>query len=375
MRNSSENWVVLTTDLGHMAAALGLARRGLGSVWPNPSVGCVLVNQGRVAGRGRTASGGRPHAETEALAQAGDLARGATAYVTLEPCSHHGKTPPCAEALIKAGVSRIVAATEDPDPRVSGRGLARLREAGLSVEAGVMKEAADEIISGFRCRIETGKPLVTLKIAATLDGRTATHRGESQWITGEDARARGHLLRAQSDAILIGSGTALIDDPMLNCRLPGLEDRSPVRIVVDGRLAVPLTGKLVASAKDIPLWLITRTGNSPERLAALDDCGVDVIEVPPSPAGTVDLAAALRKLGDRGVTRLLVEAGGHLAAALLQSQLVDRLAWFRAPMLIGGDGLPAAVSFGIDKLIQAPRWRRLSAACLGTDMVEYLAKI
>lgn len=358
-----------------MAAALGLARRGLGSVWPNPSVGCVLVNQGRVVGRGRTAMGGRPHAETEALAQAGDRAHGATAFVTLEPCSHHGKTPPCAEALVIAGVSRVVAATEDPDPRVSGRGLARLREAGIEVETGVMREEADEIIAGFRCRIEQGRPLVTMKVAATLDGRTATHRGESQWITGEDARARGHLLRAQSDAIMIGSGTALIDDPLLSCRLPGLEDRSPVRVVVDGHLSLSLTSKLVASAKDIPLWLFTRTGNSPERLAALDECGVDVIELPPSPTGSVDLAAALKELGARGLTRLLVEAGGHLAAALLRENLVDRLAWFRAPMLIGGDGMPAAVAFGIDALNQAPRWRRLSAACLGTDMVEYLAKI
>lgn len=358
-----------------MAAALGLARRGLGSVWPNPSVGCVLVNQGRVVGRGRTAQGGRPHAETEALAQADYLARGATAYVTLEPCSHHGRTAPCAEALIEAGVSRIVAATEDPDPRVSGRGLARLREAGLIVETGLMKEEADEVIAGFRSRIETGKPLVTVKIAATLDGRTATHRGESQWITGETARARGHLLRAQSDAIMVGSGTALIDDPMLTCRLPGLEDRSPVRVVVDGRLSLPLTGKLVASAKATPLWLFTRTGNPPERLAALEECGVEVIETAPSDEGTVDLEAVLQEVGARGLTRLLVEAGGHLSAALLRHRLVDRLAWFRAPMLIGGDGLPAAVAFGIDELEYAPRWRRLSAACLGTDMVEYLAKI
>lgn len=358
-----------------MAAALGLARRGLGTVWPNPSVGCVVVNQGRVVGRGRTASGGRPHAETEALAQAGALARGATAYVTLEPCSHHGKTPPCADALVAAGIACVVAGTEDPDPRVAGRGLARLREAGLEVETGLMREEADEVIAGFRCRIEKGRPLVTMKIAATLDGRTATHRGESQWITGEASRARGHLLRAQSDAIMIGSGTALIDDPRLDCRLPGLEDRSPVRVVVDGHLALPLTGKLVASARKTPLWLVTRTGNPPERLAALVDCGVEVIEVPPSPESTVDLGAALWELGARGLTRLLVEAGGHLAAALLRADLVDRLAWFRAPLLIGGDGLPAAVAFGVDKLQEAPRWRRLSAACLGTDMVEYLTKI
>jgi diaminohydroxyphosphoribosylaminopyrimidine deaminase/5-amino-6-(5-phosphoribosylamino)uracil reductase len=358
-----------------MAAALGLARRGLGAVWPNPSVGCILVQQGRVVGRGRTARGGRPHAETEALAAAADLARGATAYVTLEPCSHHGRTAPCAEALIEAGVSRVVAATLDPDPRVSGRGLARLRDAGIAVETGLMQQEADEIIAGFRNRIETGKPLVMVKIAATLDGRTATYRGESQWITGEDARARGHLLRAQSDAIMIGSGTAQIDDPLLTCRLPGLEDRSPVRVVVDGRLSLPLTGKLVASALDIPLWLFTRTGNSRERLTALGDCGVEVIETAPTGEGTLDLDAVLRDLGERGITRLLVEAGGHLSAALLRQRLVDRLAWFRAPMLIGGDGLPAAVAFGIDRLADAPRWRPLSAASLGTDMVEYLAKI
>lgn len=358
-----------------MAAALGLARRGLGAVWPNPSVGCVLVRQGRVVGRGRTAPGGRPHAETQALEEAGELARGADAYVTLEPCSHHGRTPPCAEALIKAGVARVIAGTQDPDPRVSGRGLARLREAGIEVITGMLEAEAREMIAGFQCRVEKGRPLVTMKIAATLDGRTATHTGESQWITGETARARGHLLRAQSDAIMIGSGTAMVDDPLLTCRLPGLEDRSPVRVVVDSRLSLTLTGKLVASAREIPLWLLTRTGNPPERLAAFGECGVEVIEIGPGPDETVDLNQALRELGDRGLTRMLVEAGGHLAAALLRQDLVDRLAWFRAPMLIGGDGLPAAVSFGIDKLGDAPRWRRLSAACLGTDMVEYLERL
>jgi diaminohydroxyphosphoribosylaminopyrimidine deaminase/5-amino-6-(5-phosphoribosylamino)uracil reductase len=357
-----------------MAAALGLARRGLGSVWPNPSVGCVLVRQGRVVGRGRTASGGRPHAETEALAQAGELACGADAYVTLEPCSHHGRTPPCAEALIRAGVARVIVGTEDPDPRVSGRGLKLLRDSGIEVQSGVMEEEAREMIAGFQCRIEQGRPLVTMKIAASLDGRTATHSGESQWITGDAARARGHLLRAQSDAIMIGSGTALIDDPLLSCRLPGLEDRSPVRVVVDSRLTLSLTSRLVASAREIPLWVLTGSGNSPERLAAFDECGVELIEVRRDPDGNVDLADALRELGSRGLTRLLVEAGGHLAAALLRQDLVDRLAWFRAPLLIGGDGLPAAVSFGIDKLSAAPRWRRLSAACLGTDMVEYLER-
>ena len=212
-------------DLGHMRAALALARRGLGRVAPNPAVGCILVRDGIVVGRGWTQPGGRPHAETEALRRAGAAAAGAVAYVTLEPCAHHGSTPPCADALIAAGVSRVVVAIEDPDPRVAGRGLARLTAAGISVETGVCADEAGRLNAGFLKRIEHGLPLVTLKLATSLDGKIATHAGESQWITGEDARARGHLLRAQTDAIMIGSGTAQIDNPLLTCRLPGLEDR------------------------------------------------------------------------------------------------------------------------------------------------------
>jgi diaminohydroxyphosphoribosylaminopyrimidine deaminase/5-amino-6-(5-phosphoribosylamino)uracil reductase len=357
-----------------MQAALGLARRGLGGVWPNPSVGCVVVAGGRVVGRGRTAAGGRPHAETEALRQAGTLARGGTAYVSLEPCSHHGHTPPCAEALIKAGIVRAVVALEDPDPRVSGRGVAALRQAGIEVEIGCGAEAAREVNAGFITRIERGRPMLTLKVASSLDGRVATHRGESRWITGEAARDYGHLLRADHDAIMIGSGTALADDPRLDCRLPGLERRSPLRIVVDGHLVLPLTGRLVASAKERPLWVLTRPGNPPARLAALAGCGVEVIEIPPAADGRIDLAAAMRELGSRGLTRLLVEAGGHLAAALMRAQLVDRLAWFRAPMLLGGDGLAAVLSFGVDRLEDAPRWRRLSVACFGPDIFEILER-
>ena len=355
-----------------MRAALGLARRGLGTVWPNPSVGCVLVSAGRVVGRGVTASGGRPHAETQALAQAGAAARGATAYVTLEPCSHHGQTPPCADALIEAGIARAVIAIEDPDPRVAGRGIAALRKAGIETEIGCGAELARELNAGFFKRIELGRPLVTLKMATSLDGRTATHRGESQWITGEPARAFGHLLRAEHDAILIGSGTALSDDPRLDCRLPGLEGRSPLRVVVDGHLVMPLTSKLVAGAKDRPLWVLTRPDNPPARLSALAECGAEVIELPMSREGRVDLAAGLKVLGERGLTRLLVEAGGHLAAALLRAQLVDRLVWIQAPIILGGDGLPAAMPLGFDRLAEAPRWRRLSSGRLGADMIEIL---
>jgi diaminohydroxyphosphoribosylaminopyrimidine deaminase/5-amino-6-(5-phosphoribosylamino)uracil reductase len=362
------------TDQAHMLAALGLARRGLGDVWPNPSVGCILVKDGRVVGRGWTAKGGRPHAETIALARAGNAARGAVAYVTLEPCAHHGQTGPCADALIAAGIARAVVAVEDPDPRVSGRGITRLRQAGIQVETGLLAESAAELNAGFFSRVCRGRPLVTLKLASSLDGRIATHSGESKWITGPAARAAGHTLRADNDAIMIGSGTALEDNPELTCRLPGLEDRSPLRIVVDGHLRLPLTSRLVATAQRTPAWLVTREGNAAERLAAYADCGVEVIEVPPTADGRIDLVVAFKELGRRGLTRVLVEGGSRLAATLLYHGLVDRLAWFRAPIVLGGDALPAAVSFGVDHLADAPRFARLSVAELGDDMFEYFRK-
>jgi len=231
-----------------MRSALELARRGLGIVAPNPAVGCVLVQGGRVVGRGWTQPGGRPHAETEALRRAGAASRGAVAYVTLEPCCHWGQTPPCTDALVAAGVRRVVVGAEDPDPRVSGRGIERLRAAGIEVELGICAEAAAELAAGFLLRMRAGRPLVTLKLATTLDGRIATHGGESQWITGPLARQRAHALRADHDAIMVGSNTAVVDDPLLTCRLAGLAARSPVRIAVDSRLRVPLTHKLVAGA-------------------------------------------------------------------------------------------------------------------------------
>lgn len=354
-----------------MRAALALARRGLGNVWPNPAVGCVIAHGGRVVGRGWTQPGGRPHAETEALAMAGDEARGATAFVTLEPCSHHGKTPPCADALISAGITRVVVATQDPDPRVSGRGLARLRQAGLEVVTGICEAAASDLNAGFFLKIREGRPEVTLKLATSLDGRIATHGGESRWITGEAARQAVHLLRAETDAIMVGSGTALADDPELTCRLPGLEERSPVRVVVDGRLRLPLTSRLVASANDVPCWVLTLDGCDPNRRAVYEEAGVDVVEVPEGPDHTVDLGAALMILAESGITRVLVEGGAHLSAALLRAKLVDRLVWFRAPRLIGGDGVAAAVGFGIDHLAQTPRFELLDSRPLGADQVEF----
>jgi len=358
-------------DERFMRVALGLAARGLGNTWPNPAVGCLIVGEGgRILGRGWTKPGGRPHAETEALAQAGDAARGATAYVTLEPCSHHGKTPPCAEALIAAGIARCVVAIEDPDPRVSGRGMELLREAGIDVALGCMAAEAADLNAGFLIRETQGRPLVTLKLAATLDGRIATHTGNSQWITNETSRQRAHLLRAQHDAVMVGSGTALVDNPELTCRLPGLPLRPNVRVVMDGRLRLPLTHKLVATANETPTWIVTREDADAGRLAAFADCGVTMLPVAPGEDGQPDIRRALEALAGQGLTRVLVEGGSKLAAALVRADLVDRMIWFRAPNVIGGDGLPAIAAFGVDSVASAPRWRRVRADFLGDDLLE-----
>ena len=358
-----------------MRAALALADRGLGRVWPNPAVGCVLVDPGgKVVGRGWTQPGGRPHAETEALARAGGAANGATAYVTLEPCAHHGQTPPCADALIEAGVARVVAATEDPDPRVKGGGLGRLRDAGIAVEAGLLREEAEALNAGYLMRQRVGRPVVTLKLATTLDGRIATHAGESRWITGEAARARGHMMRARHDAIMVGIGTALADNPTLTCRLPGLEDRSPVRIVVDARLHLSLTSNLVATAARSATWLVTVPGGDADRLRAFKDCGVKVMEVREAADGYPDPEAMFQALGKAGLTRVLVEGGGHLAACLVRADLVDRLRWFRAAGVMGGDGIPAVAAYGVDELAMMRRFRRVGVRAVGDDILESYLK-
>ncbi|NNG04085.1 MAG: bifunctional diaminohydroxyphosphoribosylaminopyrimidine deaminase/5-amino-6-(5-phosphoribosylamino)uracil reductase RibD [Inquilinus sp.] len=355
-----------------MGPALALARRGLGRVWPNPAVGCVLVREGRIIGRGWTGVGGRPHAETEALrrAVASGGARGATAYVTLEPCSHAGKTPPCAKALIESGIGRAVIAARDPDPRVDGRGTATLEEAGIAVTVGVRGAEARALNAGFFSRIERGRPVVTLKLATTLDGRIATHTGASRWISGPVARDWTHALRASHDAIMVGSGTALADDPELTCRLPGMADHSPVRVVVDRRLRLPLTSRLVRDAGRQATWLITLAENGGPRLDAYRECGVEVIEVGAEGTGNVDLEAGLRMLGGRGITRLLVEGGSHLAAALVGGGLVDRLEWFRAATLMGGDGVPALQAYGVDAVDQQVRFARIDVRSAGEDLWE-----
>jgi diaminohydroxyphosphoribosylaminopyrimidine deaminase/5-amino-6-(5-phosphoribosylamino)uracil reductase len=362
-------------DRARMAAALRLARRGLGTTWPNPAVGCVIGRAGRVLGRGWTQPGGRPHAERMALDDArarfgADSVTGATAWVTLEPCAHHGRTPPCADALVAAGVARVVAPIPDPDPRVSGRGFAALRNAGVAVETGVLAEEARALNAGFLSRHECGRPWLTLKLAASLDGRIATGAGESRWITGPEARRRVHIMRAEHDAVLVGSGTARVDDPTLDIRLAGLSERLPVRLVADGGLSLSLTGRLARTAREQPVWLLHRPGADHDRIAALEGAGALCIETPTLASGELDMTAALGLLAGRGVTRVLCEGGGRLAASLLRARMVDEVAWFAAGLAIGADGAAAVARMGVERLEDAPRMRRVSVEALGADILS-----
>ncbi len=359
-------------DAAHMRAALALARRALGTTWPNPAVGSVLVKDGTVIARGATAPGGRPHAEAVALAAAGEAARGATAYVSLEPCAHHGRTPPCADALAAAGVARVVYAVEDPDPRTKGGGAGALIRANVAVEDGVLAEEAAEINAGFFLRVREGRPLVTFKTATSLDGRIAAAGGRSQWITGEAARAATHALRANHDAVMIGASTLAADDPMLTVRLLGLPVRPPVRIAVAGRAMVAAGRRLFASLDAGPVWLVLAEGTAPPRdLPA----GVEIVTVAAGALGRPDPSAMLQELGRRGLTRVLVEGGARLAGALMKAGLVDRIAWFRAPLALGGDGVPALEPLGIADPNHAPRWRRIDSRTLGTDTLETFAAL
>lgn len=320
-----------------MAQALVLARRGLGNTWPNPAVGCVLIRDGIVVGRGWTQPGGRPHAEVMALGQAGQAARGATAYVTLEPCAHHGRTPPCAEALVAAGVARVVAAQTDPDPRVAGRGLQMLRDAGITVTEHILEAEARAMQRGFLTRITQGRPMLTLKLGTSFDGRIATAGGESQWITSALARRHVQLLRLTHDAVMVGGGTARADLPGLNLRSMG-HLRQPVRIVVSSRALPDLPPE---SATHGPLW-----------------------QVSGKPADF------MQDLGARGLTRVLCEGGGILAASLLRADCVDELIGYTAGVLLGGDGRPGVGAMGLAHLADAPRFRLVEQRRIGPDLMH-----
>jgi diaminohydroxyphosphoribosylaminopyrimidine deaminase/5-amino-6-(5-phosphoribosylamino)uracil reductase len=355
-------------DLNFMRAALVLGRRGLGTTWPNPSVGCVLVRDGRVVGRGYTGSGGRPHAEPTALSIAGEAARGATAYVTLEPCCHWGQTPPCTDALIQAGVARVVIATLDPDKRVNSRGVAQLREAGIAVEHGLLEAVARWDQEGFFRRVIQDRPMVTLKLATTLDGKIATGAGESQWITGPEARRMAHVLRGRHDAVLAGVGTVVADNPELTCRIEGFRPTPVVRVIVDSHLRTPLTGKLARTAANVPLWFLVRDGVDPARREAFTGLGAKVIDVKAGEAG-IDLADAMTALAKQGLTRVLAEGGGQVAASFIRADFVDRIAWFHAPAVMGGDGWSGVQGYGIEKLAVMPRYVRHTVTPLGGDML------
>jgi diaminohydroxyphosphoribosylaminopyrimidine deaminase/5-amino-6-(5-phosphoribosylamino)uracil reductase len=296
-------------------------------------------------------------------------------HVTLEPCSHTGRTGPCADALIAAGVACVVGAMEDPDPRVSGRGYAKLEAAGIRVVRNRMQAEARAINAGFILRVSEGRPLFTFKTATTLDGRIATAVGDSQWITGEAARAAGQLMRLQHDAIMVGSNTALADDPELTMRVPGAApDPKRPRIVVDTRLRLPLGSRLMLSQLTAPLWIVTQIGHASRQKAPYEELGATLIEVTAGTNGGVDIVATAKALAERGLTRVLVEGGGQLAASMLKADLIERIAWFRAPSIVGGDGLPAVAGLGVQAISDLIGFGRLASRACGADSLEMLVR-
>jgi diaminohydroxyphosphoribosylaminopyrimidine deaminase/5-amino-6-(5-phosphoribosylamino)uracil reductase len=362
-------------DNRYMQMALALARRGLGVTWPNPTVGCVLVDDhDELVGRGWTQPGGRPHAETEALKRAGGRAQGATLYTTLEPCIHHGETPPCVDAILQAGVRRVVIALEDPDRRVAGRGARALAAAGLQVTVGVQGVNAAEINVGFVLRNARYRPLLTLKLASSLDGRIATAEGESRWITGSESRALVHRLRSTQDGILVGATTARHDDPELTCRLPGLHGRSPLRLVADPRCRLPLTSKLVQMAQCQPTWLLIANSIGAARRAEYEAAGVRLMAVDCTSDGVLDPRAMAQALGRAGLTRVLIEGGGRLAASFISAGLVDHIVWFHAPAILGADARAAAGALAIRELAHTPRFKRIAVRSVGPDVVEFYSR-
>jgi diaminohydroxyphosphoribosylaminopyrimidine deaminase/5-amino-6-(5-phosphoribosylamino)uracil reductase len=355
-------------DQRFMALALALGRRGQGRTWPNPAVGAVIVKDGVIVGRGWTQPGGRPHAEVEALQRAGDAARGATLYVTLEPCSHHGKSPPCADAVIAAGIARVVSAIEDPNPEVAGQGHARLRAAGIVVDVGLSAQEAARDHAGHFRRIRDKRPHVILKLAVSSDDKIAAAGRKPVAISGEAARLRVHLLRAQCDAILVGIGTVLADDPLLTTRLPGMEAQSPVRVVLDRSLRIPGSSRLVHSARETPLWVMTSNLSEAPAAMKLGAAGAQVIRVAATsvPPG-LDLQAVLHALAEKGITRLLVEGGSRVASSFVAAGLVDEMWLLRGPNSIGADGVPALDALPVSVITQSPGLKLRASESLQDD--------
>ncbi len=362
-----------------MNHALRLGRRSRGMTGSNPAVGCVIVaeRQGRqcLVGAGCTAPGGRPHAERVALDMAGNRARGATAYVTLEPCSHYGQTPPCTGALIDAGVCRVVTAMNDPDVRVAGTGHRRLREAGVQVTTGFSQDEAGRDLAGFLSRVVRGRPHVVLKLAMSADGKISAKPGEPTSITGPAARAQVHVMRAQADAILVGVSTVMADDPALTCRLPGMVSRSPIRLVTDSRLTIPADAQLLQTAGDVPVWILTCASPEHARVADLKSTGATIVHCGATLNGKVDLHDAMQRLGGRGVNRVLAEGGAHMAKALVEEDLVDELALFTAPGDIGEGGLAAFAGIPVSTITSSPKFRARRHAFVGEDKLAVYERV
>jgi diaminohydroxyphosphoribosylaminopyrimidine deaminase/5-amino-6-(5-phosphoribosylamino)uracil reductase len=354
-----------------MDLALSLGRRGLGKTWPNPAVGAVIAKDGVIVGRGWTQAGGRPHAEVEALRRAGAAARGATMYVTLEPCSHHGKSPPCADAVIAAGIARVVSALDDPNPEVAGEGHARLRAAGVMVEVGAGAEQARRDHAGHIRRMRDGRPHVMLKLAISADGKAGAAGRKPVAITGEAVRERVHLLRAHSDAIMVGIGTVLSDDPMLTCRLPGMAKDSPVRIVADSMLRLPVHSRLARSAYETPVWALAGLAAPQDSELNLLPLGVEVLRSPES-GGRLDLKDGLECLAAKGITRLMVEGGPTLAAAFIAADLVDEAVLFHSPKIVGQDGIDALATGAMEALTQ--RLKQVDSEPVGADRQVHYAR-
>lgn len=363
-------------DESFMRLALAVARRGLGRTWPNPSVGAVLVSSDSqcVISRGWTMPGGRPHAETVALERAGGKARGATLYVTLEPCAHHGKTPPCADAIIAAGVTRVVCGTADPDPRVSGEGLARLREAGIEVSTGMLEDEARRVARGHMLRVRDMRPEITLKLATGADGLIAPGDGAPVWVTGPRARAQAHLLRARCDAILVGRGTIESDDPELTCRLPGMAGRSPVRVVLDSTLSIRESAKILDQAPDVPVWILCGHDIAGRRRESLEGAGAGIIQIAGSEDGRLDVAEAAKLLAGRGITRLLVEGGPNVARSFLGAGIVDCAVLFRGSIPVGGGGLMPFVVKGTERIEDGSEFNLIERRHAGADLISLYEK-
>jgi diaminohydroxyphosphoribosylaminopyrimidine deaminase/5-amino-6-(5-phosphoribosylamino)uracil reductase len=356
-------------DRRFMELALTLGRRGQGRTWPNPAVGAVVVKDGVIVGRGWTQPGGRPHAEPEALRRAGEAARGATLYVTLEPCSHVGKSPPCADAIIAAGIARVVSAIEDPNPEVAGQGHARLRAAGITVDIGLGALEAGHDHAGHFRRVRDKRPHVILKLAVSSDDKIGAAGRKPVAISGEAAKARVHLLRAQCDAILVGIGTVLADDPLLTCRLPGMEPQSPVRVVLDRSLRIPGTSRLVHSARETPLWVMTSNLSEAPAAMKLGAAGAHVIRVATTatPPPGLDLAGVLHALSDKGITRLLVEGGARVASSFVAAGMVDEAWLLRGPDAVGTDGIAALDALPLTAITQSPAFKRSASETLQKD--------